>query len=304
LNPKVSIIIPNYNHAPFLVQRLESIFNQTFQDFEVILLDDKSTDDSIQILEKYANHSKVSHFIINTENSGSPFRQWQKGIQLAKGKYIWIAESDDYCELTFLESLIKRITANVVIAFCSSINVNELGEKLGINGWAMSFDRNKWMLNYVNNGKNEVKTHMRYRNCMPNASAVLFKKSAVEDSFFSDFFYFCGDWYFWLKLLQKGDVAYSNVPLNFFRKHAVSTRVVKSYDIEAQRFEEYYSIIRLYSSFWNLSVNHKKYNWIVKEWLYKSSYFKLKQIICIKMPFILKLSFLNKYVKLKFKEKL
>lgn len=100
--PLVSIIIPNFNHSRFLRERLESVFNQTFEDFEVILLDDASTDSSVEILEEYAKDPRVSHLVVNKENSGSPFRQWQRGIELSQGKYIWIAESDDSCDPDFL----------------------------------------------------------------------------------------------------------------------------------------------------------------------------------------------------------
>ena len=110
--PKISIIVPNYNHSSFLNERLDSIFNQTFQDFEVILLDDKSTDNSTEILRHYTQNEKVSHFIINKKNSGSPFKQWKKGIELAKGEFIWIAESDDTCDLNFLEEQIKALQQN------------------------------------------------------------------------------------------------------------------------------------------------------------------------------------------------
>ncbi len=88
LTPKVSVIVPNYNHSRFLVQRLDSIFNQTVQDFELILLDDCSSDNSEEILKQYANHAKVAHFITNKTNSGSPFRQWKKGVELARGTYV------------------------------------------------------------------------------------------------------------------------------------------------------------------------------------------------------------------------
>lgn len=304
MNIKVSIIIPNYNHSKFLVQRLESVFNQTYQDFEVILLDDKSTDGSLAILEKYSRYSKVSHFIVNEINSGSPFKQWQKGIKLAQGEYIWIAESDDFSETTFLENLVKILSSNVVLAFCNSVNVDEQGDKLGLNNWATSFDKLKWKLGYINDGKSEIKTHLRYRNCIPNASAVLFKRDAVEDLFFEDSFYFCGDWSFWLKLLHKGQIAFLNRPLNYFRKHAVSTRVIKDYENEKRRFQEYYSILISYNSLWNLLVNYKKYNWIIDECLQKSKYFTFKQVIGIKMPVMLKFSFLRKYLKLKLKKKL
>ncbi len=92
---RVSVILPNYNHSKYLKQRIDSILNQTFQDFELILLDDNSPDDSVDIIESYRDHKRVSHIHLNKENSGSTFKQWERGFSLAKGEYIWIAESDD-----------------------------------------------------------------------------------------------------------------------------------------------------------------------------------------------------------------
>ena len=74
----VSVIVPCYNHAPYLKQRIESILNQTYQNFELILLDDVSPDESAEILLSYKDHPKVSHCIINEKNSGSTFHQWNK----------------------------------------------------------------------------------------------------------------------------------------------------------------------------------------------------------------------------------
>ena len=74
----ISVIVPNYNHASFLKQRIDSILNQTFQDFELIILDDCSTDNSREIIETYRNHLKVSHIIYNTENSGSLLNNGKK----------------------------------------------------------------------------------------------------------------------------------------------------------------------------------------------------------------------------------
>ena len=81
---QISIIIPNYNHAKYLPQRLESVYNQTYQDFEVILLDDCSNDDSVAILNTYARHPKTSHVVFNDKNSGSTFKQWAKGYSTSK----------------------------------------------------------------------------------------------------------------------------------------------------------------------------------------------------------------------------
>ena len=119
--PLVSVIIPNYNHARFLDARIQSVLDQEYPNFEVIILDDNSIDNSLEIISKYKNHSRVREILVNKENSGSPFIQWGKGIQLAKGHYIWIAESDDYCEKSFLIKLVDLCVRNdLAYAFCRS----------------------------------------------------------------------------------------------------------------------------------------------------------------------------------------
>jgi glycosyltransferase involved in cell wall biosynthesis len=131
--PLVSIIVPNYNHKKYLVQRLECVFNQTYPDFEVILLDDCSSDKSQEILLEYAKNPKVSHCVFNDTNSGNTFVQWNKGIALAKGDYIWIAESDDFCELNFLEELIQPVLQDqeITLVYCQSNRVDEAGKITG-----------------------------------------------------------------------------------------------------------------------------------------------------------------------------
>jgi Glycosyltransferases involved in cell wall biogenesis len=104
----VTVIIPNFNHAAFLKQRIESVLNQTFQDFEMIVIDDCSADESREVIEAYRNHPKVSQVVYNEQNSGSAFKQWVKGVALAKGDWIWIAESDDWAEHDFLERMMPR----------------------------------------------------------------------------------------------------------------------------------------------------------------------------------------------------
>src|SRR5215469_12732659 len=102
--PTVSVIVPNYNHARYLRQRIESVLGQKYQDFEVILLDDCSTDNSREILESYRNDPKV-RVVFNATNSGNVFKQWNKGVRMAGGRYVWIAESDDYADAGFLSRL-------------------------------------------------------------------------------------------------------------------------------------------------------------------------------------------------------
>lgn len=77
--PLVSVIIPNYNHARYLPERMESILGQTYKNIEVIILDDCSTDNSRNVIEQYKGFPQVSQVVYNKENSGRVFRQWKKG---------------------------------------------------------------------------------------------------------------------------------------------------------------------------------------------------------------------------------
>ena len=129
-NPVVSVIVPNYNHSAFLKERLDSILLQTYQYFEIIILDDCSTDNSVQIIENYRLNKHVTHVVLNEKNSGSTFLQWDKGIELAQGKYIWIAESDDVAHPCFLNTLVCQLEKypEAAFAFSHSLLIDDNGK--------------------------------------------------------------------------------------------------------------------------------------------------------------------------------
>ena len=160
--PLVSVIIPNYNHAKFLDERIQSVLNQTYQNFELIILDDKSTDNSVEVIGKYKDNPHVSHIVVNTENSGSTFKQWHKGFELAKGEIIWIAESDDSCDNSLLETLVCGYVDNdAVLAFCRSC-------KYDVKGNSKLHD------DMVMDGKCFISQYMFERNSVANASSAIF----------------------------------------------------------------------------------------------------------------------------------
>ena len=125
----VSIIVPGYNHAPFLQQRLHSILAQTCTDYELILLDDASTDGSDDILRAFAATHPEARLVINTENSGSAFRQWAKGLAMATGRYVWIAESDDAAHPDFLQTMVELLQQEpeLVMAYSASLYMDTDG---------------------------------------------------------------------------------------------------------------------------------------------------------------------------------
>ena len=115
MKPSVSVIIPNYNHARYLRERIDSVLNQRFQDYEIILLDDNSTDESPTIIQSYASAPHVTHIEINEQNSGSPFAQWDKGISLAAGEFIWIAESDDVADTLDYAAVYRLVNSEMAV---------------------------------------------------------------------------------------------------------------------------------------------------------------------------------------------
>ena len=218
--PKVSIIIPNYNHAPFLKQRIDSVLSQTFQDFEVIILDDCSRDNSKQIIEEYRNHPKVSTILYNEINSGTTFKQWNKGFGLANGEYIWIAESDDWADSKFLEILILEIEKDkeLGLIFCDSYLVEQ-------NGEIRNTSVNNNLEEYCNNGKQEIIKNFIDGTAINNVSAVVFRKEKVfEAGLAPENFKLAGDWFFYVKLLLISDIRFVAKKLNYFRQHHQSVR--------------------------------------------------------------------------------
>lgn len=227
----VSVIIPNYNHAPFLQQRVESVLDQTFQGFEIIILDDASTDNSKTIIENYRGHPKVTHIVYNEQNSGSAFRQWKKGVSLATGKYIWIAESDDYCDPGFLKKMLEvfaNAPGSTGIAYCKSLPVDHNNHIYDNSDWWMKrIDPVRWESDFANDGKNEVANYLAVQCTIPNASAVLFSAECFNEMDWESVdFKVCGDWYIYVSILKRHDIAYSASPMNYHRNHQANARSV------------------------------------------------------------------------------
>lgn len=225
----VSVIVPNYNHARFLRQRIDSILAQTFQDFELILLDDCSTDDSREILQHYTSDPHVAHVEFNEMNSGSTFKQWNKGVHLAQGKYIWIAESDDYSDPRFLKQVVPLLESDPQVTFAYSrsrwVLADNTPERFGDWHMAALWDPERWRADFSMDGREMCERYFSRTNPVPNASAVVFRKDAYERVGRADeTLRICGDWKFWAAMALEGRVAYVGEVLSYFRVHPQSVR--------------------------------------------------------------------------------
>ena len=210
--PKVSVIVPNYNHSPYLPKRLDSVYEQTYRDFEVILLDDCSTDNSRDILAIYAEKPNTI-FVPNQSNSGSVFRQWQKGVSLSQGEYIWIAESDDFASPYFLKRVVALMERNpeVGLVYSQSWLVDSQDAILGdARCWTNDLDSQRWSGSFINHGKDEIRRFLVYKNTIPNASGILIRRAILEKcgGVIDQPFRLCGDWLQWIKILAHSDIGF------------------------------------------------------------------------------------------------
>ncbi|CCY71444.1 uncharacterized protein BN811_00814 [Clostridium sp. CAG:921] len=247
---KVSVVVPNYNYSKFLIRRLYSILSQTEKIYELIILDDKSTDDSRELIDKvynslkqYVNIKKV----YNEENSGTPFKQWAKGMSLASGDYIWIAEADDYCDKHMLNSLVGKVKedSEIYIAYVDTAFTDKNGN-ITLKSIKPEIDIMKtghWDRDYVNNGLNEIENFTFLNNTIANVSSCIIKNVDYTDVYDEIGKYRqAGDWVFYINVMAKGKVAYIDKIMNYYRVHdaQVTTQMKKEkHLVEIQEIYKY-----------------------------------------------------------------
>ena len=228
-NPKkVSVIIPNYNYASYIIERIDSILLQTYPIYELIILDDCSTDNSVEVIEekiKTIKDIKVQ-FIKNETNSGGVFKQWKKGFDIATGDFIWIAEADDSAENNFVEELIKPFDdKEVVLSYCESARIdgnNVLIREKSDDLYDMC-RTGEWNKSYIWTGKEENIYHLSVTNTILNVSSVMWRKKDYTDIFAkAGEFKVAGDWYIYYNILKNGKISWNCKSLNYYRKHGSS----------------------------------------------------------------------------------
>lgn len=275
----VSVIIPNYCHSKYLEQRIQSVLNQTYQNFELIILDDASPDDgaSKKVIEKYRDNPHVSNIVYNEKNSGSTFKQWDLGFSLAKGDLIWVAESDDYCESTLLENLVNEFYKDkqLVLTYCLSQKVDSDGNPLKM------IERTPHGVTRLT-GDTYIRRYMSFENHCNNASACLFKKSVLH-SIPSSYTTFkaCGDMFFWICIAQNGNVSIINHRLSYFRQH--NNKVTSKSHILGINAMEFHRIYRYLIETIGLSnLRRKIVSWNVAYSILEGKYAneQIKEILC------------------------
>lgn len=235
--PRVSVIVPNYNYEHYIGMRLDSVRDQTVPVYELIVLDDMSSDGSIAEIRRVIEHYSIpTQLHVNEQNSGSVFKQWQKGVEMAKGDLVWIAEADDLADPEFLEELCKPFAdPNVVLSYCQSRMIDGLGRVVADNylDYVSDISTDRWTRAYVAKDLDEVASALFVKNVIPNVSAVVFRRDAIHevlrkhgDEILS--YRNAGDWVAYIRIHELGAIAFNPKSLNAHRRHQSSVTIGNS----------------------------------------------------------------------------
>lgn len=272
----ISVVVPNYNYAAYLYRRIYSILSQKIKINEIILLDDASTDNSVEIIEKLANLLNpivTTKCMINTKNSGCVYKQWHKGFQNASSKYVWIAEADDYSDEKFLETVMKPFTEaeDVRLSYTdtSFMLVDGCPTLRSMNILIDLMKTGHWNKDYINDGINEIENYC-FLNCtIANVSSVVFKNDNYEEEFKQSSEYKqVGDWLFYVNVMKKGKIAYTHKSLNYCCIHEGSATATTK---KMVHYNEIKALHNMFLKNYNISPKKKKYiqkryNQLRKEW--------------------------------------
>jgi glycosyltransferase involved in cell wall biosynthesis len=245
--PRVSIVVPNYNCEPYLTERLESLLGQTYRDFELIIVDDGSSDDSRAVIERFGHERRIRILLFN-ENSGSIYARWNDGAKLCQGEFLLIAGADDSCHPTMIEKLVSRLEVrpSLGLAYSHCFIVDATGRILDSTmNWAGSLDRIRWSADYIDCGRRECEYFLVGNEAIPTASAVMMRRRTFEQVGGLDLtFPLMADYILWVKLLLISDVAFIAEPLTYWRWHPQSVTCRRlQVKTDASDVEEYFRTI-------------------------------------------------------------
>lgn len=236
-NPLVSIVFTSYNHAEYLQQAVESLLNQTYKNFQLIIVDDCSKDGSQSILKKYQSDQRVKLNLLE-QNTGSYVKASNYGANQAEGEYLLFAQCDDFAHPDQLKILIETSKqfqhAGVIWSRSNMVDLNGHVFEDDFEGREKKF-RDRCKSNTLITGK-EMRRYLANSCVIPNLSAALVRKDLYDKvGKLSEKYLVASDWAFWLSLSEVTNFCYITTPLNNFRQHETTIR--NSIKIEKQILE-------------------------------------------------------------------
>lgn len=218
--PKVSVLLPTYNYARFLPEAIESVLAQDFADFELLIGDDASDDDSAAVIRRFAARDPRIRALIRSENIGM-VANWNACLREARGDYIKFIFGDDcFMRRDALGQMVAQLDATPAAVLVASARTILDAHSRVVTIW------NDWRTPGRHRGADAIRRCLREdRNLIGEPSAVLFRRAAADRGFDPQFRQVV-DLDMWLHLLRRGDFVYLAEPLCAFRQHEDQQTVV------------------------------------------------------------------------------
>ncbi|HEY6925279.1 MAG TPA: glycosyltransferase, partial [Steroidobacteraceae bacterium] len=248
---RVSAVVASYNHARFLQQRMDSLIAQTYPDLEIIVIDDCSPDNSVEILRHYEHHPRVK--LIVRERNGGWVAVSNQGIELATGEFVIFANCDDACDPRMIERLVTGLQVNPTagIAFCRSKLVDANNHVLGDDREYQNAKFRTLCATDVLIPGAQMGQLLLYGCVISNLSAALFRRTCFEAAGnLSCDYRACSDWDLFFRVAKRFDTAYIAAPLNLFRQHATT---IRSRMKERETYQEYFRVLLSHGASLHLS---------------------------------------------------
>lgn len=218
--PRISVVLPNYNYARYLKERFRSILAQRYTDFELLYLDDASTDESNRIAAHFAGDSRVRMHCF-TDNSGGVYERRAAAVAAATGEWIWFAEADDSAHPLFLERLVALIDAHpgVGIAHSRMVTFDPAGRIVGLRWAAIADIARRLECGYAAPGAMDA-VDLTAGCFYSSSSGILLRRDAlIEAGGYDPRLRSAADWDLYLRMLRIADVVYTPEPLAYYRSH-------------------------------------------------------------------------------------
>jgi len=249
--PVVTAIVPSYSHGRYIEQRIRTILDQSYPNIDLIVIDDKSPDNSDEVISRLRDRYGFT-YIRRDKNSGTPFSAWAYAAEKATGEFIWICESDDAATLDFAATGVDRLCQDrsAVLFYSNSYVIDADGKVIGSTA---SYFRDiwqdpRWEAGFTAEGLKELADYQVRGMIVPNMSSALIRADAFRSAFKPDLLKFglTGDWLFIGRVLTRGRAIFDVQPLNYFRQHAVTSRErVKSARSQAEFIMTKYRLHKL-----------------------------------------------------------
>jgi len=218
--PAASICLPIFNAEKFLPASIESILGQSFNDFELLIADDGSTDGSPDLILNYAKQDSRIKYFRNEKNLGA-VRNYNLCFKKSEGKYIKPFGADDIMHVDHLKAMIAAFEVNPQVALVSC--ARQIIDTDGNKGEVASSFPSSGMHDGAEIREESLRRVVYVFNLVGEPSCVLLRRESLPAEGFDRNYYHMTDLDMWLQVLRSGDLYYINAPLCYYRKHRDTT---------------------------------------------------------------------------------